>query len=166
MASFESFITSMKNIKSRIVNREDTNSKDTIEIFFINCLCCWLLWLTRYRFKRPQRRSKYFWSWWLEPRKFQTVAEINAEIDINLETQLRTCTRNDIYIPKTTHNNLLSCIKDCRLQPHRLSQIVRLIIRLEVHIMEYQLMEWQTVPIRNSLVLYFDMWRTQLQLKS
>ena len=104
IARFKSFITTMKNIDSQIKNCEyivSRYNKTKQNIYFISYLCYWVLWSTRYWFKRPQRRWKYLDNDDSNQENFRELVKLVAEIDNNLDTHLRTSAQNATYISKT-----------------------------------------------------------------
>ena len=80
------------------------------------------------------------------------ISEI-AKIDNNLYTNLRTFVRNATYFSKVKQNELLGYIKD----PIQNQIVVDINNQIGGPYYGYQMMKWQTVPVENSLVLYFDM---------
>ena len=116
MAQFESFITTMKNIETRMENRVSKNSEDTIKQnrkFLSSVIraieyCGWqVIGLRGHR-----DDGSIFDNDDSNQGNFRELLKLMAEIDNNLDIRLRTCAWNATYTSNTMQNELLSCIKD------------------------------------------------------
>ena len=112
MARFESFITTMKNIETRIENRVNKNSEDTIKQNrkFLSSVIRAIEYCGRQGIGLRGFRDEgsIFDNDDSIQGNFRELLKLMAEIDSNLDIHLRTCARNATDISKTTQSELLT----------------------------------------------------------